>query len=327
MRRLSLVLICAIASRAAADDLDDRLAVRAERIAAHEYAAGEYYRAIGGYEEVSLLSADNDARTRAAIRIAMSYHHGHQLADAIDAYDRALALPLPVEQATALRIQLALAKAERVYEEPGSEAFDAITAELEPSSLPSAGSPEIRGRALFELVRIDLLAGRRDRALHAAAELTYACGPAACGLAAPLAAALRVPRPPHRAPWLGVVLSAVVPGAGSVYGGRTIDGIYYFALTTASGLGALDVYEPHHSFGDQHAAFYGLAALAAVFYAGNVLQGYVSVHRYNDVSALDARRAVWSQTGAPWPLELSSAPPSGGAEAGASQDATAPPAQ
>lgn len=100
-----------------------------------------------------------------------------------------------------------------------------------------------------------------------------------------------------------MALSLVVPGSGSVYGGHFVDGLYYFALTALSGLGALDVRDSHRAWTDQKVAFYGLTALAAVFYAGSAVQGYVSVARHNAITELDARRALWRETDAPLPLE------------------------
>ncbi|HEY0193531.1 MAG TPA: hypothetical protein VGC42_20580 [Kofleriaceae bacterium] len=280
--------------------VDHRLRERLTRLAERHYAAGEYYRAISAYEELAVFGDAAMARF-AAIRIAMSYHHGHQLDDAVAAYRRALALAGEPGTAQALRIQLALARAERSLDQPGADALDAITAEL----APSAATGSQRARALGELARLDGLAGHRDAARRAAAALATACLTPApgCDLAPRLAAALAAPPAARRAPWLGLAMSLVVPGAGSVYGGRPVDGIYGFALTTLSGLGAWDVYDGHRRLADQRAAFFALAALGAVFYTGGALQGYVAVARHNQLAELDARRALWDATATPLPLD------------------------
>jgi len=289
------------------DPVDRRLAERLTRLAEHHYRNAEYYRAISAYEELALFG-DDATRRRAAIRIAMSYHHGHQLDDALPAYRTALSLTLDSAEAQALRIQLALARVERSFDEPGAEALDAIAAELVPST--TAGS--YRALALYQLARIEGLAGRRDAAHRAAADLQLACAtpPAprfgGCSAEPLLSRALaRAGAPPtaRRSPGLGVALSLVVPGAGSVYGGHLVDGLYYFALTALSGLGAVDVYQTDRRWTDQRATFYGLAALAAVFYAGSAVQGYVSVARRNAIVELDARHALWRATDLPLPLE------------------------
>jgi hypothetical protein len=251
------------------------------------------YRAITDYEELALFARDDATRRFAAIRIATSYHRARQFPDAIAKYQAALTVVGDDPSAQALRIQLALARAERSLDEPGAEALDSIVAELEPST--RGGTYKLA--ALYQLARIELLAGHRDDAARTAALVTDD------RLAPILARALAKPPPGHRYPWLGVAMSLAVPGAGSVYGGHTVDGIYYFALTTLSGLGAWDVYDDAHRFGGQKATFYVLGALAVIFYAGSVVQGYVSVARYNAMSDADHRRALWRDTDQPLPLE------------------------
>jgi hypothetical protein len=311
--RIALVAVGALAAallgagQARADDaagdaerIDRRLAERLTRLAERHYRAGEYYRAISAYEELALFAGDDRTRLYAAVRIAMSYHHGRQLDDALGAYRSALTLA-GGDTAQALRIQLAVARVERGLDAPGSEALDAIAAELGPSTTGG----QYRQLALYQVARIEALAGRRDAARKTAGALRAACLPLASGCSAEprLLAALGRPPATRRSPWLGVALSMVVPGAGSVYGGHLVDGLYSFALTTLSGLGALDVYDGDRGWGDQKAAFYGLAALAAIFYAGGAVQGYVSVARHNAIAELDARHALWRDTELPLPLE------------------------
>ncbi|HET7500667.1 MAG TPA: hypothetical protein VFK02_06670 [Kofleriaceae bacterium] len=319
---------------ATAGAIDHRLAERLVRLAEHHYRNGEYYRAISAYEELALFADDDSVRRYAAVRIAMSYHRGHQLDDAIAGYRAALALARGGDLAQALRIQLAVARAERSLEAP-DEPLDAVAAELAPSTTGG----RLRPLALAQLARITGLAGDRAAARKLTSELHAACGlpgaeriaastatdgaapsaptdaalaptraalppdAAGCSLAPALVRALEAPVPARRSPALGVALSLVVPGAGSVYGGRLVDGLYYFALTTLSGLGALDVHDGDRAWTDQKATFYGLAALAAIFYAGSAVQGYVSVARHNAVAEHDARRALWRTTDAPLPLE------------------------
>jgi tetratricopeptide (TPR) repeat protein len=283
------------------DPVDRRLAERLTRLAEHHYRAGAYYRAISAYEELALFTTDAAIRRYAAVRIAMSYHHGHQLDDALPAYRAALALDHDPDTAQALRIQLALARVERSFDEPGAEAFDAIAAEL----APSTATGRYRPLALFQLARIESLAGRRTAAHQTAGALRAACVPPAlgCDLEPVLARALDRPPASRRSPWLGVALSLAVPGAGSVYGGHLVDGLYYFAFTTLSGLAAIDVYRSERTWTDQQVTFYGLAALAAIFYAGGAVQGYVSVARGNAVAELEARQGLWRATEVPLPLE------------------------
>jgi hypothetical protein len=311
-RDLVAIAVLLGASQAAADDgvvapppdaaqLDHHLASRLIRLAEHHYRTQAYYRAISAYQELALFADDAATRRYAAIRIAMSYHHGRQLDDALAGYRAALTLTIEPATAQALRIQLAIARVERSFEQPGSEAFDAIAAEL----APSATTGTYRALTLAQLARIEAIAGRTGAARAATGRLRAACVQPApgCDLEPILTRALARPPAARRSPWLGVALSLAVPGSGSVYGGHLVDGLYYFALTTLSGLGALDVHDGRRAWTDQPATFYGLTTLAAIFYAGSALQGYVSVARGNAVRELAARRALWRDTDRPLPLE------------------------
>jgi tetratricopeptide (TPR) repeat protein len=274
-------------------DLDAQLTARAARLAEHHYRAGSYYRAITYYEELAVLATDPALRELAAIRIATSYHHGRQLADAVERYDRALALVGDPDRAQALRIQRALARAERTFDEPGVEALDVVAAELQPTT--TGGAHHVL--AQYTLARVQLLAGRTAAAQITAGKLRGSA------LEPALSRALARASPARRSPWLGLTLSAIVPGAGSVYGGHLVDGLYYFGLTTLAGLGAWEVHASDRRWTDQPVTFYGLATLAAVFYAGSLVQGYVSVARGNQVRALEHRRALWRTTDQPLPLD------------------------
>jgi tetratricopeptide (TPR) repeat protein len=281
--------------------VDRRLAERLLRLGDHHYRTGAYYRAISAYQELALFTGDDATRRYAAIRIAMSYHRGRQLDDALAAYRTALGLARDPATAQALRIQRTLARVERSFEEPGSEALDAIAAELVPSTADGAH----RALALLHLARVEAAAGRRAAARRTAGALRAACSQPApgCSVEPILSRALTRPPAARRAPWLGVAMSLVVPGSGSVYGGHLVDGLYAFAFTTLSGLGALEVHRSDRRWTDQPATFYGLAALAAIFYAGGAVQGYVSVARRNTLVELDARHALWRDTDLPLPLE------------------------
>jgi hypothetical protein len=288
----SLLVVLALACPAYADDLD-----RATTLADHFYRAGEYYRAITSYEELALFATDEQVRAFAALRIAMSYHHGRQHADAIEGYDAALTLTRDPDLAQGLRIQRALVRAEHVVDEPGSEALDAVAAELAGST--SAGPHQ--QLALYSLARIQLLDGRRSEATRTSARLTG-------DLAKVFEVALARPSPSRRSPWLGLAMSVVVPGSGSVYGGNLVDGMYYLGLTSLTGLGAWEVYDTSRAWTDQKVTFYGLVTVAVLSYAANVMRGYVAVARRNEVRALAHRQAIWRETDQPLPLETYAAP-------------------
>jgi tetratricopeptide (TPR) repeat protein len=86
---------------------------------------------------------------------------------------------------------------------------------------------------------------------------------------------------PHKSASLAALLSAVVPGSGKVYTGRTADGIYSFLLVGASSWFA---YEGFHDDGISSGKGWWFASASAFFYAGNVYGAAVSARQYNMVT-------------------------------------------
>ena len=85
------------------------------------------------------------------------------------------------------------------------------------------------------------------------------------------------PTPDYKSPWLAGVMSAAVPGAGSFYSGRYLEGTYAFFLTFLFGLAA------------HNAIQYGQPELGVVFgfftltfYGGSIYTAVNSVHKTND---------------------------------------------
>lgn len=70
-----------------------------------------------------------------------------------------------------------------------------------------------------------------------------------------------------KSPWIGGVLSAIVPGAGKVYAGRKGNGIYTFLI---SGLMAAQSIEAYKKDGPQSARFIIYSSLFTSFYIGNI---------------------------------------------------------
>lgn len=70
-----------------------------------------------------------------------------------------------------------------------------------------------------------------------------------------------------KSPWVGGVLSAIIPGAGKVYAGRKGNGIYTFLI---SGLMAAQSLEAYRKDGPQSARFIIYSSLFTSFYIGNI---------------------------------------------------------
>jgi hypothetical protein len=278
---------------------------RVARLAAHFYQRGQYYRAVGAYEELALFTGDDATRRFALARVAMAYQRGGQYEDAIAAYDAVLAAPGLDDTAGGwLRIQRAIARADLALAQPRAHALDDVAAELEPLTRDPARPYATLARA--ELARLELAHGRGDDAARtiAAARTTCAAHPVDdCAVIERVATAAAGDGPRRRSALLGVALSAVVPGLGSIYSAHYVDGIYYFGLTGAAALGAWDVYDPARSAGDQKTTFYALVGVAATFYLANLVQGYLAAERFNLVEELRYRRRVLDATAFDLPVE------------------------
>ena len=86
-------------------------------------------------------------------------------------------------------------------------------------------------------------------------------------------------RPPskYKSPWLAGTMSAAIPGSGSFYSGRYIEGTYAFFLTFLFGLAAHDAVQNDQP---ELATVFGFFTLT--FYGGSIYTAVNSVHKTND---------------------------------------------
>ena len=91
-----------------------------------------------------------------------------------------------------------------------------------------------------------------------------------------------------KSPWLAAAASAVVPGLGKIYAGRTGEGISSFLLT-----GAMGAITAEHWIKDGPGNWKTIvpAVLCAALYIGNIYGSYVSVSIYNN-SVKDAQQTA-----------------------------------
>jgi hypothetical protein len=275
------------------------------RLGEHFYRGAEYYRAIGTFEELRLFSGDDQLKRHAGLRVAMAYHRGLQIDQAVRAYDALLA-ELPPQDARAGQVRLlrVLARAEGSWRGLRAVPVLDLVTELEPLT-HHEGAP-YRTLSGYHVARFWLAAGERGAATTALERSEAQCRARPEGDCAELArlhAALALPGPRHRSPWLGGVLSAAVPGLGSLYDGTPFDAVYYFGLTTGAGLLAWDVHQGGRGLADQRASFYVLGSVAALFYLSGITQGALGAIRFNEVERVEHRRAVLRATETPLPLD------------------------
>ena len=86
---------------------------------------------------------------------------------------------------------------------------------------------------------------------------------------------------PRKSPFLGGVLSALIPGAGKIYAGRTSDGLLSFLTIAATGWQA---YEGFHESGSRSAKGWIYGSLSALFYLGNIYGSVAAVRIFNEQS-------------------------------------------
>lgn len=79
--------------------------------------------------------------------------------------------------------------------------------------------------------------------------------------------------------WLSGILSALIPGSGKIYAGKTGQGITTFLLTTGLGLVTLENY---HKNGIESASTLLFASAFTVFYAGNIYGSMYSAKTANN---------------------------------------------
>ncbi len=80
-----------------------------------------------------------------------------------------------------------------------------------------------------------------------------------------------------KSPWLAGTLSAVVPGAGSYYTGRYMEGTYAFFLTALFYLATMDAVNNDN---DESGAVFGLLTIG--FYGGSIYTAVNGAHKLND---------------------------------------------
>lgn len=284
---------------------DDRVE-QALELGEHFYDREMYYRAVGAYEEAALFGDEPETVLRARLGAAMSYHLGGQFEDAVAEYEGVLGdFELDAELGGTVRLQRLLALADFEQRAPEGQGVSyGLEGELEP--LTRHDSRDYRVPAQYQLVRLNLLGGNYEEAHSQFDRFQSMCEGgdySICDHADDMDRSLSVSPPSRRSPTLGAGLSALIPGAGSVYGEHYVDGIYYFGMTGLGSWVSYELFETGRSFGDQPTAFYVVGALTAMTYLSNVIQGYVGVTRYNAVSDHHYRQEILDQTAVELPLE------------------------
>jgi hypothetical protein len=97
------------------------------------------------------------------------------------------------------------------------------------------------------------------------------------------------PELPHKSPGLAGTMSAILPGAGSVYVGRYAEGALAFFVNALLIGGTVTAFQEH-----QDGLGVGLGVLALAFYGGSIYAAASGAHKFNDraeAAYLDQQRA------------------------------------
>ena len=86
-----------------------------------------------------------------------------------------------------------------------------------------------------------------------------------------------LPEPDRKSPLLAGSMSAIIPGSGSAYTGRYVEGVYAFFLTSLFWLATADAVRNEHATLTGVFGFFTLA-----FYGGSIYTAVNSAHKYND---------------------------------------------
>jgi Outer membrane lipoprotein len=234
---------------------DGRLVLSAREVwdyAEELFREGEYFRAISEYKRLLHYFPQSPQARPAQVRIEQALLRGGEPAQAIDELSGLLQRP-----------ELAPLRGDLLY-------------------LRGLGRLELEPEAPYTL---------RERHIERALDDLGAIPPDWPGSAGArgFVEAMQHPRDvPSKSPWLAGGLSAVLPGAGSVYVGNYAEGALAFFIN-ALFIGA--TVQAFHRDNDGLGAVLGVGALA--FYGGAIYAAANGAHRYNDRARsayLDAQR-------------------------------------
>lgn len=215
--------------------------------ASYLYHQGEYYRAISEYKRLLYFFPTSEFVSPARLQIGRAYMAGDRLEDAIAYWNRQLEQEeTPLAEFQRVRILLGISLLDLNQTEPFRFREKKLQQAFEVFDSLDGKDP---AAALF----VDFSREWRNRDLGE-----------------------------KRSPWLAGSLSAIVPGAGSFYSGRYLEGTYAFLLTALFYLATQDAI--HHT-NDELGILFGFLTLS--FYGGSIYTAVNGVHKLNDKMEAD----------------------------------------
>ena len=257
----ALIFLCALAipASAQASDFADSL-----------FQEGDYLNAAHEYKRLLILHPDLPRIDFIAFRVAASYQNAGQLEKAIPAYqfliDTYPNSPL-IERSTNNIAQCHILLGDR---ERGIVALENFLSKYKRSDLAPLAHFTIG------MLHIDKNEWTEASRIWNDVSSTYPDSPfaeASARLARIVKSADTLPR---RSPTVAGVLSALVPGSGQVYSGKTVDGLYAFMSVAV--LGSTSVY---YSSKERYEVAVPVAVLGVFFYGNSIYQSIQAAQTFN----------------------------------------------
>ena len=268
----------AAASRAAGDGALERR----WRFASTALAAGDDFRAVGYFREISVLAGNEHERFRALCLMGLALHRARQFRAAIAAYD-VIAGSDTVDESLRLRSSLLSAVALGDGGLQGRDGTRVLTAlgRLRDICVGSAG--EVCQIATFHRARFVAASGETGRARSLVSAMLVSkdsVNPVLRSQMEDLVSRSQRPVPTQKWPALAGVL-AVAPGLGAVYAEHYFDGLYYAGLILGGAALTWSAYRPELELAQQPAAMWSLGTLSLLLYGASVVQAVNMTSRLN----------------------------------------------
>jgi tetratricopeptide (TPR) repeat protein len=225
--------------------------------AMHLYRNGEYYRAVTEYQRLLHFFPASERTDEVNLQIGRSYMAGEQMDDAIRFWEkRFVHEPLVGVQQNRLRTLYGIAL-------------------LDQNRLKTFS---LRRRGVESGIKVLNDVQPLDEEGQLIQDFTHEWS-------------IR-PDPDFKSPWLAGSMSAIVPGSGSFYSGRRLEGTYAFFITALFWLATTD------AMANEDGALTGLFGFFTLtFYGGNIYTAVNSAHKYNDQLESDALHGLRTKYG------------------------------
>ncbi|MCY3740990.1 MAG: tetratricopeptide repeat protein [Candidatus Poribacteria bacterium] len=234
------------------------------------FQEGDYLNAAHEYKRLLFLHPDTTQSDFIAFRVAASYQNAGKLKKAIPAYQ--FLIDTYPESRLVARCKNNIAQCHILLDdsEHGLSSLKQFLAEHAESDLAP------RAHFTIGMVHIDKREWIQARQVWNDVSLTYPESPFA-GVSNRLARQVKdAENLPRRSPTVAGVLSALVPGSGQIYTGRTVDGLYAFVSVAV--LGGASFY-----YADQgrYEVAVPVGILGAFFYGNSIYQGIQTARTFN----------------------------------------------